>query len=299
MCLDKGTIQAFLDGELDAQLMQSVAEHLADCKTCAFALSVAEEESVTTFGALEREFDSLVPTHRLWEKINTSIEEEKRGKTLWQTVMTGISGFGFNFTTITAFASMIIVGGIFAAAWMTKPSIPRIGEPTARNEVTTIKPIVPSSSDAVDFTSEDDDPISETNIPVVKRKELQKEEFKVTTAAYVAPKTTPKREVKPDAVTPKPEVPEVLPGEETFVRTIASLQKSVDRQKDVTLKPSERFAYEKDMAVLDDAIKRMKTEVNKNPKNDGAKKLLMASYQNKIDLLNSVSEKNGMMASLK
>ncbi len=299
MCLDEGTIQAFLDGELDAQLMQSVAEHLADCGTCAFALSVAEEESVTTFSALEREFDSLVPTHRLWEKINTSLEEEKRGNSLWKTIMTGVSGFGFNFTTITAFASLIIVGGIFAAAWMTKPSIPRIGEPTVGNEVAAIKPTVPKSSDTIDFTSENDEPIIEKIVPVVSRKEKPKEDFQVTKANYVAPKTTPELEVKPDDMSSNPEVPEVLPGEETYVRTIASLQKSVDRQKDLILKPSERFAYEKDMAVLDDAIKRMKTEVKENPKNDGAKKVLFASYQNKIDLMNSVSEKNEMMASLR
>lgn len=300
MCLDEGTIQAFLDGELDAQLMEATAEHIADCQSCAFALSVAEEESVTAFSALEREFDSLVPTHRLWEKINTSIEDEKRGKSLWQTVMTGVSGFGFNFTTITAFASLVIVGGIFAAAWMSNQQIPNISAPNVKtNEVAKIAPTVPSFSDVADAETEIDDSISETNVPVIDRKETPKEDFKVTKANYVAPKLAPKREVKPDIVRANPAETEVLPGEETYIKTIASLKKSVDNQKDLTLKPSARFAYEKDMAVLDDAIEKMKTEVKKNPKNDGAKKILFASYQNKIDLLNSVSEKNEMMASLK
>ena len=303
MCLDEGTIQAFLDGELDAQLMEATAEHIADCGTCAFALSVAEEESLMTFGTLEREFDSLVPTHRLWEKINTSIEHEKRGKSFWEIFKTGVSGFGFNFTTITAFASLVIVGGIFAAAWMTNQPIPRVANPTFKNEVAVITPNSPQLTDVNEFVVEDDNEVSESNIPVVSHRETQKEDFKVTKANYVAPniatKSTPKREVNSEVVAPNPDESQVLPGEETYIKTIASLEKSVDSQKDLTLKPSARFTYEKDMAVLDDAIKRMKTEVTKNPKNDGAKKVLFASYQNKIDLLNSVSEKNEMMASLK
>lgn len=298
MCLNEGTIQAFLDGEMDAQLMEAVAEHIADCEMCAVALSVAEEESVTAFSALEREFDSLVPTHRLWTKINTSIEDEKRGKSLWQTIMTGVSGFGFNFTTITAFASLVIVGGIFAAAWMSNQQIPNIGESALKNEVATNKPAVPSLSDVADSEDKNDDSIAQTNVPTVNRKQPEKENFKVVKTNFVST-ALPKPESKPEVIQPKPVQPQVLSGEETYIKTIASLQKTVDRQKDLTLKPSARVAYEKDIAVLDDAIEKMRTEVRKNPKNEGAKKVLFASYQNKIDLLNSVSQKNEMMASLK
>ncbi len=53
------------------------------------------------------------------------------------------------------------------------------------------------------------------------------------------------------------------------------------------------------MAVVDDTISKMKSEVKKNPKNEAAKQVLLASYQNKVDLLNSVAEKTELMASLK
>jgi hypothetical protein len=53
------------------------------------------------------------------------------------------------------------------------------------------------------------------------------------------------------------------------------------------------------MAVVDDAINKMRNEVKKNPKNESAKQVLYASYQNKIDLLNSVSRKEELMASLR
>ena len=90
-----------------------------------------------------------------------------------------------------------------------------------------------------------------------------------------------------------------MPGEESYVKTISSLSKSVDEQKDSVMRPSERISYERDMAVVNDAIAKMKTAVKKNPKNESAKQVLYSSYQNKIDLLNSVSQKEELMASLR
>jgi len=92
---------------------------------------------------------------------------------------------------------------------------------------------------------------------------------------------------------------ENLLGEESYIKTIATLEKTVDSRKDEVLRASARFAFEKDLAVTNDAIKKMKAEVRKNPKNEAAKDVLRASYQNKIDLLNSVAEKTELMASLK
>ena len=90
-----------------------------------------------------------------------------------------------------------------------------------------------------------------------------------------------------------------LPGEESYVRTIADLKQNVDGQKDRIMDPSSRFAYERDMAVVNDAITKMKEVVKKHPKNQAAKQVLYSSYQNKIDLLNSVAEREELMATLR
>ena len=65
------------------------------------------------------------------------------------------------------------------------------------------------------------------------------------------------------------------------------------------MNPSSRIAYERDMAVVNDAITKMKEVVKKNPKNQSAKQVLYSSYQNKIDLLNSVVEREELMVSLR
>ena len=76
-CLDIGTIQAFLDSELPKGELGRVASHLGDCDDCALMLATAEDESAIVFPALECEFDTLVPTQRLWTKINGEIETER------------------------------------------------------------------------------------------------------------------------------------------------------------------------------------------------------------------------------
>lgn len=305
MCLDEGTIQAFLDGELDAQFMEAAAEHLAGCENCSVALALAEEESLTAFSAIEREFDTLVPTHRLWTKINDSIETEKRNESIWHRFIAGAKSFGFNFTTITSFASLIIVGGIFAAAWMTNEQpLPRISAPSAGStEIAVIN--LPKTDNAPVERINTSDRIEEISVSPaenepVRQKETDDQDFRIVKTVYnESPRSerSNSRSVVPDAANPAP--PVALPGEETYVKTITNLEEKVEFQKDLTLRPTERIAYEKDMAVLNDAIRRMKSEVEKNPNNEAAKKLLFASYQSKIDLLSSVSEKNEMMASLK
>ena len=80
------------------------------------------------------------------------------------------------------------------------------------------------------------------------------------------------------------------------MKTIENLSSTVENQKDTALRPSARITYERDMAVVDDAIKRMKHEVRKNPKNESAKQVLYSSYQNKIDLLNSIAQKEELMS---
>src|SRR5437868_1718129 len=81
---DIGTIQAFLDGELAHERVAEVSSHVGNCNDCALMLAQAEDESAVVFSALESEFNTLVPTHRLWSKINDSITIEKENAPFWQ-----------------------------------------------------------------------------------------------------------------------------------------------------------------------------------------------------------------------
>jgi len=289
-CLDTGTIQAFLDGELTPAAASNVSAHIAMCDACSAQLGTAEEESAFVFSVLEREMDTLVPTQRLWNKINDSIEVEKHNLPLWQKAWNILVASLAN-PAIAVAAVAVIVFGISTVVFVEKNEAPR-------------QPEVAGYRPPKQITQ-----VSTTNLPTVDPEGPVTNHDAVAATPIKAPRVfSPKAE---NAVYREPVrepvdnynrpagQPNYISGEENYVKTIDTLAKTVDTQKDGALRPSERISYERDMAVVDDAIKKMRKEVQRNPKNESAKQVLYSSYQNKIDLLNSVSQREELVASLK
>lgn len=293
-CFDEGTIQAFLDGELTSDKLEIVARHISLCDDCANLLAESENESAFAFEVLEQEFNTLVPTRRLWLKINDSIGKER--KSVWK----NIYAYCIN-PTFAAFAALTIVFGLTLAMLSSQSNAPQ-------NEVSTNVPNI--KTDSGTFKLNEPTPIQSlekvVNLPKSRTKEVN-DDFEVVKTDYIKKekvskfeKSEPAKIFDKNPVNDKTNTKEnYLVGEESYLRTIATLETTVNNRKDEVLKPSSRFAFENDLAVVNDAIKRMKAEVVKNPKNEAAKDFLRASYQSKIDLLNSVSEKTELMASLK
>lgn len=291
-CLDIGTIQAFLDGELDQAQVARVSNHIAICDGCTVMLADAENESAIVFPALERELNSLVPTQRLWYKINDSIAEEKGRRSLWTKAWAFVSAALVN-PSLAAAASLLIVVGVFAILWIGKPTVTEeiavnsvparkanaVAAVPASNDVT-VNPVDPQQADAVME--------AKPRVPMVERASYRPERMRTV------PVVPTRRVVTPESTVDAG----YMPGEETYVKTIASLSRTLQGTKDGIMRPAQRIAYERDMAVVNDAIEKMRREVKRDPKNESAKQVLYSSYQNKIDLLNSVSQKQELMASI-
>lgn len=311
-CLSEGVIQAFLDGELAAREVETVTRHIALCDDCAILLSEAEEETSFAYTALEQEFNSLVPTQRLWVKINSSIEEERRNSSFWNKVLLGVSGIVTQLSrpSAAAFASLLLVIGVFSTLWVLRP-VPKVGEiavwnPTETTEIGFGNPlpvVKPEQSpvEAASDTGNDKESESKRIIQTVNKENFNKERLNNRSIKINTNKFRPKnnREAGNGVQTPSPTTLAYIPGEESYVKTISTLKNMVDSGKDMNLRPSERFVFEKDMAVIDDAIRKMQAEIKRNPKNEAARQVLFASYQNKIDLLNSVTERNELVASIR
>ena len=293
-CFDIGTMQAFLDGELAAEMTETVARHVAACDECACLLAESEEESALTFSALENELNALVPTQRLWTKINDSIAREK--KSFWKPILAFLLQ-----PQTAAFASLIFVAVLSVTLLSLKPNAPtNYVAQTGEIQQKTIQPIAKNQLSPPAQT-----PLllpEEKNTETIKSVQ-NKAEYRAAKTAYVRPEKVltdaKSRDTKSDALVPavRENSGNIL-GEESYIKTIATLNTTVANRKDEILSPSARFAFERDLAVTDDAIARMKLEVRRNPKNEAAKQILRASYQNKIDLLNSVADKTELMASL-
>lgn len=293
-CFDEGTLQAFLDNELSSELSQRVARHIVDCDPCAILLAEVEEETAFAFAALEQEFNTLVPTQRLWTKINESIEVQHRKRSFWQSVLTFVSGLSFTNPHVVAFGSLLLIVGVVSALIVFKK------DNVAPSDVAVIKPAIstPSTAKIENVNPPSDDKVAPVTTVNTTPKNTVNQSFRIEKAGYV--ETRPNRQ---PAITidrqPQPVVPQYLDGEESYVSTISRLEKTVNENKDEVLKPSARFSYEKDLAVVNDTISKMRREVKKNPKNEDAKQVLFSSYQNKIELLNSVTQRGELMASMR
>lgn len=282
-CFEIGSIQAFLDGELTPDRSSRLTSHVADCDACAALLARAEEEMSIVFPALDREFNTLVPTQRLWTRINESIVEEKRSAPFWQRFRNAVLA-QIASPSLAAAAGVLIVFGVFAAVWSLRSGSVADSGPIASN-ITQPAPPAPVSSNPGQIVPVINEPAETRPVPPrIERAAYTRENVKPITAEY---------RISTAPVNPSNGY---IPGEESYVKTIENLSSTVDNHKDTALRPSARVTFERDMAVVDDAIKRMKHEVRKNPKNESAKQVLYSSYQNKIDLLNSIAQKEELMS---
>ena len=287
---DIGTIQAFLDGELSHERVDQVSSHIAACDSCAFMLGEAEDESAIVFPALEREFDTLVPTHRLWNKINDSIAIERDNVPFWKKAFAFVS-VTFASPSLSAAAGLVLVFGLVAIFWVNRTVPSNDVAYVASTKTAGSQPLVNAPSEGPVVKPSMGDTVSTPlqRTPQIERASYQGEPRRAMASPAVV-RTSSNSENTPNA--------DGLPGEESYIKTIATLSKSVEFQKDEAMRPSERVSYERDMAVVNDSIAKMRQEVKKNPRNESAKQVLYTSYQNKIDLLNSVSQKGELMASL-
>ncbi|MGH9948868.1 MAG: anti-sigma factor family protein [Pyrinomonadaceae bacterium] len=290
-CLDIGTIQAFLDGETSQEVSLSVSAHIAHCDDCTNLLAVAEDENAFVFSALDRDMNTLVPTQRLWSRINESIEVEKTKEPIWKQVFAFISA-SLASPSLTAAAGVLIVFGFVAAMWALRSNAPT---PVDNNVVA----IAPQSSGSVainatlpvaapdasiDTSSNDSSATGVQQIEVSHHSPKKLEE--------IVREANKRNEIRP--ITLDYNVP--LPGEQGYIKTIADLKQTVDGRKDAVFSGSSRVAFERDLAVVNDGIKRMQKVVRKNPNSQSARQVLYSAYQDKIDLLNSVAQREELMA---
>ena len=283
-CIDIGTLQAFLDGELSLDLSAAVSDHLDACDACTCLLSEAEAEESFVMPALAREFDSLVPTQRLWTKINDHIETEKRErpwyKKLGAVALTLLARRSF--AVATASLLFVVIGAGFL-----------LNRQPVGTDVAATRDVAAGNSTA-------------TLVKTAPPEANEKPDVAQTKEFNDMPQTAPARHstvratyTASESVRPSNAAAVVDPAQQNYESTIAGLSRSLQGQKDSVMAVQERIAFERDMALVNNTIAKMRAQVRKDPNDASARQVLYSSYQNKIDLLNSVSQKQELVASLR
>lgn len=290
-CLDIGTIQAFLDGETRPEEAVKISDHVADCDACTLMLAQAEEESSMVFSVLDREMNTLVPTQRLWTRINDSIAEEKGRLTVWQRIAAFVST-SFMSPSFAGAAGILMVVALAAVIW----NLSSGGSSTPDTNIASgsqpqrQQSIEPEQSQSMALPVFEQASSNSNKEKRVKESQLSEDEVKrIINATY--------KERGPKPVNAVPASARYLPGEESYIRTINDLEQSVSVQN-ASMSASSQVSYAKDIAVVDDSIKKMREVVKKNPRNQAARQVLYSTYQDKIDLLKASSGRGEMMASL-
>jgi hypothetical protein len=186
----------------------------------------------------------------------------------------------------------LLVVGMVGAIWMNQPGV------TSGNVTTASSPrqTAPTANEDPIYlgvaTSGADIPSNANGTAKVKESKLSSDEIRRMVIKANYKETGPRKvDVVPASA------PQYLPGEESYIKTISELEQNFSAQN-AGLKASSQVSYQRDLAVVDDSIQKMRQVVRKNPRNQAAKQVLYSSYQDKIDLLNSAAQRDELMASL-
>jgi hypothetical protein len=300
--MDEGMLQSYLDGELSPELMAEAAAHLASCRACAEALGAAEAESSFFASAFAPDQGLSVPSERLRERLDAALvgmetrdSAPRRG---------GMWGFGALAAWLTAtfnieprlagafasLAALVLLASVFGVVYFRgddkRPVSVANNAPVNKPETPLVAEQPPPAATAQPLSS-DGGKGAANEMVAGHRPEKQKDAVAVKRASGGRDLKSPREEIAPAA---EVAAQRSVPGEENYLRTIASLEKVVEIGGPEALKPQMRSEYERNIAVIDRAIEETRRAAIRNPQDADTTSFLFSAYQNKIELLTTVAD---------
>jgi anti-sigma factor RsiW len=293
-CVDEGILQSYFDGELSVEMMEKVGSHLTSCLACKRAARELESESLLLSEALEPEFALSVPTERLRHRVNAAIGEIR----LLNPPRPSLDQAGASVPVVRRWAQSVAdlfalsPQRAFAYAGLAAVVLFAITFALVRLRSTQVQPMDSAKNQiaAPATTSSPENPsLVSTGFNSPQKVHPQKvSPQKVTSSQFVAAnsKTTPPRVVSTNDSAPV----KLLPGERTYLKTIAALDTSIKSDRDKPMRPALQSEYERNLAMVDRAIAATRNAAKSNPNDPDAAEFMFAAYQTKVDFLNQVAD---------
>jgi negative regulator of sigma E activity len=272
-CIDEGTLQAWLDGELAANEAANVAAHLNSCPQCAATARTVEAESLLLSEALAAEFAATVPTETLRRRMDSAIAElhQARIPAARRSRWSEFSEFFGSFRPLAyaSVAAMILIAAIVGFVYLKNQKTTSV----ANNNKPSI--LTPAPKESPQQVAEQPhgpvpDPISSTAPERI---------------AYKPKPTRPTKAAEPDARS-------LAWQERQYESAIAKLDGALKTQP--PMRPALQVEYEYNIAVIDNAIATTRDAAKKNPKDPLANQFMLAAYQSKVDFMNQIADARGL-----
>jgi Putative zinc-finger len=282
-CIAEAVLQSFCDGELSDAQSDNVTAHLAHCTSCSALLEelVMQNELVST--ALAPEFEAAVPSERLRQRIDNAIADihvvnAANQRPLLGRVNNWFGSLGALFTLgqpqaigYAALVAVIALAGVFGVLRFQNTEVPKqvavINDPKS-------KPATPAPTASPNTTPKEENPPA----PDVKSGTERRQ-----------PNKASRPRVRPGANEAVAKI-KLLPGERTYLRTIAALDSTIKSENDRPMRPALRAEYERNLALVDRALAAARHAAKKNPNDPDAAEFVFAAYQSKVDLMNTVAD---------
>ena len=285
-CVDEGILQSYFDGELSNEHMEGVTTHLVSCLKCATAARELETEILMLSNALAPEFEAAVPTEHLRHRIDVALAGLQLGnaniakKPVATAARSWLRSLGalFEFTpqrtfgyaalvVVVAFAAII---GAIQLRQPTAPSLDKANNVAQETTPSTSTPDVDTGASAVAGITEPEvvNPPAPVNSSVRNRPKKQRPSVSNLEVAEV----------------------KLLPGERSYLKTIAALDSTIKANSTKPMRPALRAEYERNLAVVNRALAATRNAAKKNPNDPDAAEFMFNAYQSKVDLLNTVAD---------
>lgn len=311
-CLDEGMLQSYMDGELSPELTAGAAAHVAACAACAGALDAARAELSLFAAAFAPDASLSVPSESLRERLDAAIagmessRPAPRGGTFWNLGSLAAwlaAPFNFEPRAAGAFASLLalvalaaVLGSVYFGGGKHQQQQPvSVAEntPVEKTRPSAVAPVEtaqPNVENTPTVATENDGPVAASR-GVVANARNASQPRRGSVARIANSRGEPKSsggEVETPAETASAQ--QSVPGEENYLKTIASLSKVVEVGGADALRPQFRIAYERNLAVIDKAIEETRRAALRDPKDADTTSFLFSAYQNKIDLLSTAAD---------
>ncbi|HLA12003.1 MAG TPA: hypothetical protein VJ023_15565 [Pyrinomonadaceae bacterium] len=276
-CLDEGTLQSFSDGELSDWQIEKVTSHLSHCDACASATRELARENELVSAAMAPEFEAGVPTEHLRRRIDEAIAgllvvpNQEPIVQRWANSLLGAFSLRQPVLAYGTLAATLLFATIAGVVYLrSKERIPNLGAQMADNKIIESTGGAKGIADVEPPPGDEGSDTSVSNVPVQSHKPLRS--FR-----------KPKKAVETVAKV------ELLPGERSYLRTIAALDSTIN-SNDRPMRPALRAEYERNLALVDRALAAARTAAKSNPNDPDAADFVFAAYQSKVDLLSTVAD---------